>query len=354
MSKITVKAPANIAFIKYWGRSEHELYIPRNNSISMNLSNCYTITSVEFGEQNEDIVEVKYFEKEVSLLTPNDLKSKALFRQIERIRQESGIDKKVKIYSENSFPADAGIASSASSFAALTGALLILFGQKEKFEDKIEFSRQIRLCGSGSAIRSSMDGFVEFLTPKESILAKGGFEQKDLTPKFSQYLHQGSKAKQIADQNHWDLVDIVAIVDPQKKLVSSSKGHLIADTSPYFETRILEMQNRIDLTRKAILDKDFKTLGRCIEEDSTSMHAIMMTSNPPVFYWGAGSIQIMLEVMKWRREDGLLAYFTLDAGPNVHIICQKKDTQEIQKKLKAISFVKWTIYNEVSAGAHIV
>ena len=330
--KSTVISPANIAFIKYWGQSDHKLFIPRNNNISMNLSACKTTTTIEtVDDPGDDVVEVKFFGKEYQKLDRKieDIKQENLFTQIDRIRKLAGSTKKIRMKSENSFPADAGIASSASSFSAATGALLIAFGLREKFDDKIEFSKEVRLCGSGSAIRSVLGGFVEMLAGQS---------------------HDDSYAVQIADEHYWDLVDIVAIVDPEKKKVSSSRGHLLADTSPYFETRIKEMQPRIKQTREAILAKDIRKLGPCIEQDSTSLHIVMMTSNPPCFYWGPGSIRIMLDVMKWREEDDLQAYFTLDAGPNVHIICEKKDADEVQKRLKENDFVKWTIYNEPCEG----
>jgi diphosphomevalonate decarboxylase len=150
------------------------------------------------------------------------------------------------------------------------------------------------------------------------------------------------------------LVDIVAIVDPEKKKISSSQGHEIADTSPYFETRIKEMQVRIQTVRQAILDKNIRKLGPEIERESTSMHSIMMTSTPPAYYWAPGSIRIMKDVMEWREKDDLQAYFTFDAGANAHIICEKKDASEVQKRLKAIEYVKWTIYNELAKGVGII
>jgi len=354
MPKITVTAPANIAFIKYWGRSEHSQYIARNTSISMNLSGCTTTTTAEVGDFTEDEIVVEFYQQNPKKLAPDNHKTKALFAQIERVRKLAGSNKKVRIYSVNNFPADSGIASSASGFAALTAALLIAFGRRDLFDDKQEFSRQIRLCGSGSAIRSGLDGFVEFLAPKEAYAARGGFKKEELTEEFLNYLHQQSYANQIANETHWDLVDIVAVVNPEKKLVSSSQGHLMADTSPYFETRVDELQERVERTRQAILDKDFSTLGQMIEEDSTSMHAVMMTSKPAIFYWSPGSMRVMLEVMKWRKDGELESYFTLDAGCNVHVICQKKDAAEVTKRLESLPEVQWTIYNENCKGVQEV
>jgi diphosphomevalonate decarboxylase len=335
LHKATAVSPANIAFIKYWGRSDNKLFIPRNNNISMNLSGCKTTTTVELRDDlKKDFIEVKFFGQDsYTKLEQKDIKQKNLYGQVERIRKEAGINKKVHLRSVNNFPSDAGIASSASSFSAATAALLVAFELEDKYEDKVELSRQIRLCGSSSAIRSCYGGFVELIAGKS---------------------HEDTYAVQLAGENYWDLVDIVAIVSPEKKLVSSSEGHVLANTSPYFETRIIEMQDRIKKVRQYIMDKNLKELGPLIEEESTSLHLIMMTSVPPIYYWGPGSIRIMQDCMRWRIEDGLFSYFTLDAGPNVHVICEKKNAEEVQRRLSNNEFVKWTIYNEPCEGTKLV
>ncbi|MFC1649285.1 diphosphomevalonate decarboxylase [Patescibacteria group bacterium] len=332
--KTTVVSPANIAFIKYWGRSDHKLFLPRNNSISMTIDGCLTTTTAEIlDDLDKDIVEVQYYGRKPVKIDSKSRKSKALFEQIARIRKDSKRKEKVKIESVNNFPSDAGIAASASSFSALTAALLVVYGQHEKFENKREFSRQVRLCGSGSAVRSCYGGFVEFAL---------NIKKND------------AYARQLSDENHWDLLDIVVVVDPGKKKYSSSHGHELADTSPYFETRISEMNKRIRETKKAIKNKDLEKLGTLIEQDSTSMHAIMMTSKPPIYYWNGASMKIMQEIIRWREEDNLLSYFTLDAGPNVHVICEAKDKNKIVRRLKRIEEVQFTIVNKPSEGTRII
>jgi len=328
--KSTVISPANIAFIKYWGQKDKELFLPYNNSISMNLSNCTAKTTVEFQDNlEEDIIEIKFFEQDYKKLeNEKGEKQELIFNQIERVRKLANINKKVYIKTENTFPADAGIASSASGFSALTTALLKAAGLNEIVKNKKELSKYIRLCGSGSAVRSVHDGFVEFIAGDD---------------------HDSSYAEQIADEDHFDIVDLIAIVSKNEKKVSSTAGHLLAETSPYFDTRIKEMQFRINDCRKAILEKDFSLLGKCIEEDSISMHSVMMTSVPPIFYWNKGSMEIMNKVLEWRNE-GLESYATLDAGSNVHVICQKKDSKVLKKKLEEISEVIFVIENEPCKG----
>ncbi|NMB57184.1 diphosphomevalonate decarboxylase [Candidatus Beckwithbacteria bacterium] len=331
MNKISVISPANIAFIKYWGRADHKLFIPRNDSISVTTDKCLTKATIQLIDEAKDDINIKFYGKDYQKLVVNSEKTDALVNQINRIRQLAKSKLKVKIYSENNFPADAGIAASASSFSAITAGLLLIFSLKDKFKDKEELSRQIRLCGSSSAVRSAMGGFVKL---------KAGNN------------HQSCHAVQIAPENHWDLVDIVAVVDPEKKKVSSSLGHELADTSPYYETRIKEMQQRIKQCEEAILQKDIEKLGDATEKDAISMHAIMMTSNPPGFYWSAGSMVIIHAVRNWREEEGLQVYYTFDAGANPHLICEAKDKEIVKQKLKTIPFVKWTIENHPCQGVH--
>lgn len=333
MPKVTIQAPANIAFIKYWGRSDHKLFLPLNDNISMTLSGCTTTTTAELIDDSADLVEVKFLGKEFTQLAADSIKARNIFDQITRIKNLAKLSQSVHIKSENNFPADAGIASSASGFAALTGALLLAYGLDELYEDKKEFSRQVRLCGSGSAVRSVYGGFVEMLAGTD---------------------HESSYAQQVADEHHWDLVDIVAIVNADKKKISSSEGHELAETSPFLKARIEHTNRQFPIVRQAILNKDFKTLGEVLELESTSMHAVMMTQDPPAFYWSPGSISIMKQVRELREQKHILAYTTFDAGANAHIICQKKDAQTIEKLIKDNPFVKSTIYNEPAAGVHEV
>ena len=261
------------------------------------------------------------------------LDQRNIFDQITRIKGVAKSKQSIHIKSENNFPADAGIASSASGFAALTGALLLAYGLDELYEDKKEFSRQVRLCGSGSAVRSVYGGFVEMFAGTD---------------------HESSYANQVADEYHWDLVDIVAIVDADKKKISSSEGHEQAETSPFLKARIEHTNKQFPIVRQAIINKDFQTLGEAIELESTSMHAVMMTQNPPAYYWAPGSISIVKQVREIREHQHILAYTTFDAGANAHIICQKKDAPAIETLMKENPFVKSTIYNEPAPGAHEV
>ncbi len=329
MSKVTVQAPANIAFIKYWGNTDDNL--PLNNSISMTLDNCLTTTTVAFTDESYDTIEIQNQHGTYEELKRTSIKGSKAYEQIKRIRELAGSEKRVMVKSVNSFPANAGIASSASGFCALTAALLLVYGLKNQFEDKKELSKLVRMSGSGSAARSVMGGFVELI---------GGDA------------HHVSYAVQLADEKHWGLCDVIAIISSDSKKTPSSEGHRSAHSSPYFETRLHEMTKRIESTRKAIERKNIEKLGESIEQDTISMHAVMMTSNPPLYYWEPGTLDVIKHIISWREKDSLQAYFSIDAGANVHVICEKKDAQEIAKRLSTVSSVQSTIVNHPAKGVH--
>ncbi len=329
MSKVTVKAPANIAFIKYWGNTEDNL--PLNSSISMTLDACQTTTTIELVDEPYDIIEIASEKGEFQELKRTSIKGVKAYEQIERIRNLAGKTDHAHVKSINSFPSSAGIASSASGFCALTSAALLVYGLQAQFEDKKELSKLVRQSGSGSAARSAMSGFVELI---------GGDA------------HHASYAVQIADEKHWDLADVIAIIDSGMKKTPSSEGHRTANTSPYFETRLIEMRDRIKYARKALLEKKIEKLGKAIEQDTISMHAVMMTSRPPLYYWSPGTVEVINNVLKWREEDNIQAYFSIDAGANVHVICEYKDAEEVNDRLKKLSLVQATIINKPAPGVH--
>lgn len=328
MKKATVKSHANIAFTKYWGRRNDDLVLPMNSSISMNLDNCYTITTAEFGNFDKDEVRVKFFNREYESLSGEKLER--VLNQVNRIRNEYNISEKVKIYSENNFPADAGIASSASAFSALTKALYEALGIK--LSEK-EMTAETRLAGSGSAARSIPDGFVEWNMG----------ENDDSESSF---------AYTVAEPDHWELYDIVVVVDTAKKKIGSAEGHGLAENE-YMDARLKNMEERNLLAKEAILEKNIEKLGKVIEEDAISLHTVAMNSKPPIFYLNGRTWDVIAGLFDLRKE-GLRGYFTMDAGPNVHIICEKKDHKALSEKLKAIQGVEFLIINKAAKGAHAV
>ncbi|MBH41103.1 MAG: diphosphomevalonate decarboxylase [Candidatus Magasanikbacteria bacterium] len=328
-----VRAFANIAFIKYWGRVDHDLFLPANSSISMTVSGCATTASASFSSDNkEDRLIMRSPSGQATVLSPEDRKTRALYAHIQRIRNVSGCTDFVTVEAENNFPSDAGLASSASSFCAITGALLLAFGLQDVFDNKTEFSRYVRLAGSGSAVRSVYGGFVQW--------NKGDSCET-------------SVAEQLANEDHWDLVDIIAIVETKKKKYSSSFGHEIAETSPFFTQRISCVSDRIGMVRHAILEKDFTLLGGLIEADSDCMHKVMRTSEPSLNYWNDATKEVMREVQRLRNK-GVEAYYTIDAGANVHVLCQLQDVQSVHNAIQKLDQVSSVIINKAAKGVQVL
>ncbi len=310
MSKHTATAIScpNIAFIKYWGNCEPETRIPANGSISMNLGGLETRTTVIFDA---------FLSSDDLTLNGETAGGAALGRVSEflnRVRAMAGINHFARVESENNFPMGAGIASSASAFAALALAASTAAGLDL---DKAALSRLAR-TGSGSACRSIPSGFVEWL-------ADG--------------CDPDSGAVSIAPPEHWDLRDCIAIISRDHKPTGSTEGHALAHTSPLQAARVAGAPQRLERCRNAILSHDFEAFAEVTELDNNLMHAVMMTSKPQLLYWQPATIAIMKAVQQWRLE-GIAACYTVDAGPNVHVICEREYQEQVAARLRQIQGVQ--------------
>ncbi|MEM7128975.1 MAG: diphosphomevalonate decarboxylase [Chloroflexota bacterium] len=313
MSKTTIRAGSNIAFVKYWGVADAQLHLPLSNSISMTLANAYTTTTVEWdstGQMDEDQIEIDG----VSFSGGANQRTVA---HLDRIRQVGRTTQRAKVVSQNNFPMASGIASSASGFAALTQAGCMALGLDLSAAD---LSRLARL-GSGSASRSLFGGFVEW--------EKGHDDES-------------SVAHQIHPSSHWNLCDVVVIVNREEKKISSASGHQLAHTSPLLQGRLDSLPQALTEVRQAINDKDLTRLGPFLEQDALAMHAVMMTSTPNLFYWRSGTVEIIHLVQEWRA-NGTEVYYTIDAGPNMHLICEADTAQVITPQLEALPYVQQVI-----------
>jgi diphosphomevalonate decarboxylase len=306
---VTVSAPSNIAFIKYWGARDLERVVPCNPSISMTLSRCRSHTTVRFepGAEGEDLVEVakrtgRLAHAAASFADP-------VRRHLKRMRAAAGVRGRFTVATRNNFPAASGLASSASGFAALT---LAVSRALEMDLSAGELSSMARLSGSGSAARSTMGGYVEWPA------GPGDHE---------------CHAVSLAPPDHWDLRDVAVIVESGAKAVSSRDGHRIAATSPHFETRQRLLAGRLDIVREAIRSRDLATLGPVLEEEAIELHLVAMSSRPPVFYWKPETLHV-LDAVRLMRSDGVEAYSTMDAGANVHVICSAAFEPEVVARLE--------------------
>jgi diphosphomevalonate decarboxylase len=313
---------SNIAFIKYWGNRDEALRLPANSSLSMNLDGLSARTSVSF---DPSLPSDQFELNAVEQAGPALQRVTHFLDHVRRMAQNPGF---ARVSSANNFPTGAGIASSAAAFAALALAASKASGLELS---ESQLSRLARL-GSGSAARSVPGGFVEWQTALDD---------------------EASYAFSIAPARHWDLVDCIAVISTTHKPVGSTEGHAAAPTSPLQPARVQDAPRRLEICRRAVLERDFDTFAAIVEHDSTLMHAVMMTSRPPLFYWQPASLDLMLRVPTWRAE-GLACCFTLDAGPNVHILCLAENTAEVQTRLSALPGVQKVLIAHPGGPAHWV
>ncbi len=322
MQKATARAHPNIAFIKYWGNRDDNLRLPSNPSLSMNLAGVYTQTTVEWTDDlTSDSLDIngEPAAEEARMRGSNHL---------DRVRSRLNMTTRARVQSENNFPMGAGIASSAAAFAALTVAAVAAADVQLSERELSTIARM----GSGSASRSVPGGFVEW---------------------FAADTHEESYAQSFAAPDHWDLHDVIAVVSTEHKKTGSQAGHRTAFTSDLQPARVAGAQARFDVCRQALLDRDFSSLATVVEEDSNLMHAVMMTSRPPLFYWQPTSLEIMHLVPEWRRE-GLNVCYTLDAGPNVHCLCTADAAEEVRNRLQNLSEVGEVRMTSPGGAAEII
>lgn len=315
--KKTAIAPSNIAFIKYWGRKDEELRLPENGSISMNLSQLLTTTTVDFDNiYKKDSVIIDGVE--------NEKESQRVIKHLDRVRKLADINNFAKVVSKNNFPSGTGLSSSASGFAALTVAASASAGLSLSEKDLSILAR----LGSGSACRSIPDGFVEWLDGNTN---------------------DSSFAVSLYPPSYWDIADVVVVASNEKKKVSTTEGQKLSNTSPFHDTRQENLPNKITKLKQFLKDKNFSEFGTIIETEALELHSIMLTSTPSLIYLLPNTLRI-IHAVKNMRENGVEVYFTLNTGQDVHLICEKQDALAVSSEMKKLEGVKDTIINFPSNG----
>jgi diphosphomevalonate decarboxylase len=319
----TVEAASNIAFVKYWGARDLERAVPVNPSISMTLQACRSICSVTFrAGRGED--EVWLGDEGGGVLRPAPPAFAArVLAQVERLRRRFAAHGSFRVATRNTFPAAAGLASSASGFAALTLALTRALGLELSERELSDLARE---SGSGSAARSVLGGYVEWPAGEND-----------------------TAARQIAAADHWALCDVIAVVESAAKEVSSLEGHRRAASSPYYPRRQELLPGRLDVVRRAIARRDLALLGDVLEEEAIDLHLIAMSSRPPIFYWQPATLEV-LRAVRGLRAGGTPAFSTMDAGANVHVICEPDAEPAVAAALTQVPGVGRVIRDRVGSG----
>ncbi|EET89942.1 MAG: diphosphomevalonate decarboxylase [Candidatus Micrarchaeales archaeon] len=330
----TAIGSSNIAFIKYWGKRDGKINLPNNSSISMTLDrNVGTKTSVLFSSKlKSDRLFING--KEENIKEGANEKSRFISEMLAYCKKAAGINTNALIVSENNFPSDSGLASSASGGATLA---FLLSNALDLKMDSREISIMARKI-SGSACRSVYGGIVKW---------DAGSKQDG----------SDSFAEQVVDHRYWpDLMDIIAIVDPSKKKVSSSAGHAITvKTSSLYRVRPQVAEEGVKKVVNAVTNKDFQVLAETVMRDSNNMHATMMDSWPPIMYLSDASRSIIYAMHELNESEGkYVAAYTFDAGPNAHIITTSSNRSKVIKMLEEIGVARSIIESKMGAGPEML
>lgn len=322
MRKTTAIAHSNIALVKYWGKGDEKLRLPVNSSAAIALDNLTTTTTVEFREElRADEVELVGEGFELGEV-------EKVSRHLDRVREMAKIVLKAKVVSKNSFPKAAGMASSASGFAALSVAAVSAVELNLTEKELSILARQ----GSGSASRSVPGGVSVWHAGTSS---------------------ETSYAERIDHPKDWDLhVLLVMAEDTSAKKVGSTKGMALATTSPYFKIAVEEAEKNIERLGEAMGKGDWRAFGRVIEDECFRLHMLCMTTTPNILYWRGVTVEVFQKLLKLRGS-GVEAFFTVDAGPHVHVVCQGKDVEEVKKSLGELSGIKTIIECGIGEGAKL-
>ena len=293
------RAPSNIALCKYWGKRDTELNLPVTSSLSISLGPLGTTTTIEPKDGSDDEVVLN------GLPVPADTGFARRLRDfLDPFRPASGAG--FRVVTANTIPTAAGLASSASGYAALVIALDSLFGWNLSRGDLSVLAR----LGSGSASRSVYHGFVEW---HAGTRADG----------------MDSRAEKL-DARWPDLrIGLVKISVAEKAVSSRDAMKGTVDTSLLYRVWPEQVTRDLASLHGAIQRGDFEALGRTAENNALAMHATALAAWPPTLFWKAESVAAMHRVWALRQQ-GLPVYFTMDAGPNLKLIVENKNVREIQ------------------------
>jgi len=313
----TAIAQPNIALIKYWGKRDVALNLPAVGSISITLRELHTRMKVIFDDALA-----------ADTLTVNDTPEETMMPRLSAcLDRVAGSDRaRARIASQCNFPIAAGLASSASSFAALTVAGAHAAGKSLTTAELASLAGQ----ASGSAARSLLGGVVELSNKSDGIAVDT-----------------------LCDADDWPLKVVVAITETGPKAVGSTEAMEISrKTSPFYSNWLDQQAADLDTARAAIHDRDFEKLANVAEHNCLKMHSIMWASRPPMVYWNAATMRCLETVRSLQARD-LGVFFTIDAGPQVKAVCLPEDAANVETALRATPGVKDIMVSGLGPGARM-
>lgn len=348
--QITWESPSNIAIIKYWGK--HGIQLPENPSLSMTLSKCKTVTSLAYKPEAvpSDKVSYDFFfhgEKKDSFRAKIDSFFEKVIADFPFLKT---LD--FEIRSENSFPHSSGIASSASSMSALALCLCSLdemLGRKSEDKDLNSFSDEFlsrasnyARLGSGSASRSVYPGFVTWGKHHE-LEGSTNLQAQPLPFEVHEFFS--------------DYRDAVLIIDPARKSVSSRAGHKLMQGHPYALNRYKQASGNLSELLRALKTGDAESFVRITEQEALTLHALMMMSDPYFLLLKEHTLTAIDEIRNFRQEQNIPVAFTLDAGPNVHLLYPGSFAEPVEafitERLKPLCAEEKIIFDHIGQGPEI-
>jgi diphosphomevalonate decarboxylase len=312
-------AHSNIALAKYWGKADVERNLPAVPSLSLTLDALSTTTSVEFDAA---------LESDEARLDDQPVAGRPLARIIQlldRVRTRAGLETRARVVSHNDFPTAAGLASSASGFAALALAATKAAGLDATPDEVSALGR----ASSASAARSVYGGFASLGAGAES-------------------------AERIAPPDHFPVAMLVAVTATGPKSIGSTEGmQHTAATSPYYAAWVEHAPRLYDEVRAAVLARDLEALGAAAEQSALMMHASMLAARPAVLYFSPVTLSVM-ERVRALRQSGTPAFYTMDAGPHVKVLTAPADATSVAAALFDVPGVGRVIRCAPGPDAHLV
>lgn len=318
VSHAVAVAQSNIALAKYWGKADVANNMPAVPSLSMTLEGMQTRTSVTFD------IHLEHDEVELDGLRAEGRARQRVIRLLDEVRSQAGMSARARVQSHNDFPTAAGLASSASGFAALALAACAAAGLPDDSQRASDLARR----ASASAARSVYGGYVA--------------------------LDAGAKAaRSVASAEHLPLELIVAVTQQGPKDIGSTEGmEHTRRTSPYYASWLAHAPELMARIEAAVRAADFETLGPLVEQSALLMHASMWGAAPAIVYFSPATLGVM-QTVKSLRARGVPAYYTMDAGPHVKVLTRPENAAEVEQALRETDNVLRTIHCRLGPDATV-